>query len=120
MKLERVHSIVCVKFFRFMLLLLLLWSYSHVKQPTAEQLRIAQITEISSGSDDPKLHEKVSELMEMTQRTEEEACFALNECEFDMDRAVEYLFEQLPVVSKSIPDENHFAIAFLLNIFSFN
>lgn len=74
---------------------------SHVKQPTAEQIRIAQITEISTGSDDPKMREKVANLMEMTQRTEEEVCCALNECDNDMERAVEFLLERLPVVSIS-------------------
>ncbi|XP_031635892.1 protein lingerer isoform X2 [Contarinia nasturtii] len=69
----------------------------HVKQPTAEQIRIAQITEISTGSDDPKMREKVANLMETTQRTEEEVCCALYECDNDLDRAVIFLLEQLPV-----------------------
>lgn len=71
----------------------------HVKQPTAEQIRIAQITEISTGTEDPKMREKVANLMEMTQRTEEEVCCALYECDNDMERAVEFLLEKLPVVS---------------------
>lgn len=75
--------------------------YSHVKQPTAEQIRIAQITEIGSGPDDPKMREKVANLMEMTQRTEEEVCCALYECDNDLERAVEFLLETLPVVSNS-------------------
>lgn len=79
--------------------------FSHVKQPTAEQIRIAQITEISSGSDDPKMREKVANLMEMTQRTEEEVCCALYECDNDMERAVEFLLETLPVVSISPRNE---------------
>ncbi|XP_055317278.1 protein lingerer [Sitodiplosis mosellana] len=69
----------------------------HVKAPTAEQIRIAQITEISTGSDDPKMREKVANLMETTQRTEEEVCCALYECDNDLDRAVIFLFETLPV-----------------------
>lgn len=72
---------------------------SHVKAPTAEQIRIAQITEISTGSDDPKMREKVANLMETTQRTEEEVCCALYECDNDLDRAVIFLLETLPVVS---------------------
>lgn len=71
----------------------------HVKQPTAEQIRIAQITEINTGSDDPKMREKVASLMETTQRTEEEVCCALYECDNDLDRAATFLFETLPVVS---------------------
>lgn len=82
-------------------MLLLFIDFSHVKQPTAEQIRIAQITEISTGSDDPKMREKVANLMEMTQRTEEEVCCALYECDNDMERAVEFLLETLPVVSES-------------------
>lgn len=70
-----------------------------MKQPTAEQIRIAQITEINTGSDDPKMREKVASLMETTQRTEEEVCCALYECDNDLDRAATFLFETLPVVS---------------------
>lgn len=35
--------------------------------------------------------------MEMTQRSEEDVCCALYECDNDLDRAVMFLFEQLPV-----------------------
>lgn len=45
------------------------------------------------------MREKVASLMEMTQRSEEEVCCALYECDNDMDRAVEFLLETLPVVS---------------------
>lgn len=79
--------------------LYILFIFSHVKQPTAEQIRIAKISEISPGSDDPKMREKVVNLMEMTLRTEEDVCFALNECDYDMESAVEFLLESLPVVS---------------------
>lgn len=68
---------------------------SHVK-PTAEQIRIAQITEIKSGVQDPT-REKVSQLMEMTERSEEDACYALYECDNDVERAVIYLLENLEV-----------------------
>nr|XP_036223486.1 protein lingerer isoform X10 [Bactrocera oleae] len=68
---------------------------SHPK-PTAEQLRIAQITN-SNTSEDPQMREKVATLIEMTQRSEEEVCCALYECDNDMERAVVYLLETLPV-----------------------
>lgn len=45
------------------------------------------------------MREKVVSLMEMTQRSEEEVCCALYECDNEMDRAVEFLLETLPVVS---------------------
>uniref|UniRef100_A0A453YRK3 Protein lingerer n=1 Tax=Anopheles gambiae TaxID=7165 RepID=A0A453YRK3_ANOGA len=67
------------------------------KQPTAEQIRIAQITDIKSGMDDPKIQEKIQSLMETTQRSEEEVCCALQECDSDLDRAVIFLLETLPV-----------------------
>lgn len=47
--------------------------------------------------DDPKMREKVSNLMETTQRSEEDVCYALYECEYDLDRAVIFLLETLPV-----------------------
>ena len=56
-------------------------------QPTAEQIRIAQITEIKSGTQDPT-REKVSQLMELTERSEEDACLALYECDNDLGLAV--------------------------------
>lgn len=43
------------------------------------------------------MREKVANLMEMTQRSEEEVCCALNECDNDMDKAVLFLLETLPV-----------------------
>lgn len=45
------------------------------------------------------MREKVANLMETTQRTEEEVCCALYECDNDLDRAVIFLLETLPVVS---------------------
>ncbi|XP_028893459.2 protein lingerer isoform X3 [Zeugodacus cucurbitae] len=68
---------------------------SHPK-PTAEQLRIAQITN-SNTSEDPQMREKVATLIEMTQRSEEEVCCALYECDNDLELAVVYLLETLPV-----------------------
>lgn len=65
-------------------------------QPTAEQIRIAQITEIKSGAQDPT-REKVSQLMELTERSEEDACYALHECDNDVERAIVYLLENLEV-----------------------
>lgn len=67
-------------------------------KPTADQIRIAQITDVSSGQEDPKMREKVANLMEMTQRSEEEVCCALSECDNDLNRAVIFLLETLPVV----------------------
>lgn len=68
-------------------------------QATAEQLRIAQIIEPLNTIEDPQMREKVATLIEMTQRSEEEVCCALNECDNDLERAVVFLLETLPVVS---------------------
>ncbi|XP_055387119.1 protein lingerer isoform X5 [Condylostylus longicornis] len=67
------------------------------QKPTAEQMRIAQITDISSGNEDPKMREKVTTLIEMTQRSEEDVCCALYECDNNLERAVVFLLETLPV-----------------------
>lgn len=56
-------------------------------------------TDAKSGSDDPKMREKVAKLMETTQRSEDDVCCALYECDNDLDRAVIFLLETLPVVS---------------------
>lgn len=68
-------------------------------QPTADQIRIAQITDVNNGPEDPKMREKVAELMEMTHRSEEDVCCALSECDNDLNRAGLFLLETLPVVS---------------------
>lgn len=65
------------------------------QKPTAEQMRIAQITDINSA--DPKMGEKVATLIEMTQRSEEEVCCALYECDNNLEKAVVFLLETLPV-----------------------
>uniref|UniRef100_A0A1L8DI37 Protein lingerer n=1 Tax=Nyssomyia neivai TaxID=330878 RepID=A0A1L8DI37_9DIPT len=66
----------------------------HAK-PTAEQIRIAQITDIKGGMEDAKMQEKVASIMETTQRSEEDVCYALYECDNDLDRAVIFLLETL-------------------------
>ncbi|XP_059614649.1 protein lingerer isoform X5 [Phlebotomus argentipes] len=66
----------------------------HAK-PTAEQIRIAQITDIKGGHEDSKMQEKVAKIMETTQRSEEDVCYALYECDNDLDRAVIFLLETL-------------------------
>lgn len=45
------------------------------------------------------MREKVATLIEMTQRSEEEVCCALYECDNHLERAVVFLLETLPVVS---------------------
>ncbi|KAL7735881.1 hypothetical protein ACLKA6_002338 [Drosophila palustris] len=62
---------------------------------TTEQLRIAQITN-SSTTEDPQINEKVTLLLTMTQRSEEEVCCALNECDYDLQAAANFLIEILP------------------------
>ncbi|KAH8394773.1 hypothetical protein KR222_005153 [Zaprionus bogoriensis] len=62
---------------------------------TTEQLRIAQITN-SSTTEDPQINEKVTLLLTMTQRSEEEVCCALNECDYDLEAAANFLIEILP------------------------
>lgn len=64
---------------------------------TTEQLRIAQITN-SSTTEDPQIKEKVTLLLTMTQRSEEEVCCALNECDYDLEAAANFLIETLPQV----------------------
>lgn len=65
---------------------------------TTEQLRIAQITN-SSTTEDPQIKEKVTLLLTMTQRSEEEVCCALNECDYDLEAAANFLIEILPQAS---------------------
>jgi hypothetical protein len=72
--------------------------YSLSFQPTPEQIRIAQILEFKGGAQDPT-REKVIQLMEMTERSEEDACLALYECDNDVEQAAIYLLENLEIGS---------------------
>lgn len=46
-----------------------------------------------SKSDDPLIKEKVKQVIEMTHRDENEVCLVLHECEYDVELAVNMLFE---------------------------
>ncbi|XP_055921487.1 protein lingerer isoform X6 [Eupeodes corollae] len=72
-------------------------SQPKVLKPTLDQIRIAQAAEINTVAEDPKMPEKVATLIEMTQRSEEEVCCALYECDNNLERAVVFLLETLPV-----------------------
>nr|CAD7569214.1 unnamed protein product [Timema californicum] len=60
-------------------------------QPTAEQMRIAQI--IDTRTEDPDLKDKIKQVMDATRKTEDEVCTALHDCDNDLDRAVNMLLE---------------------------
>lgn len=60
-------------------------------QPTAEQMRLAQI--IESKTEDPDLKDKIKQVMDATRKTEDEVCTALHDCDNDPDRAVNMLLE---------------------------
>ncbi|EEB12834.1 lingerer, putative [Pediculus humanus corporis] len=60
-------------------------------QPTAEQMRIAQI--IDRRTDDSKLKEKIKQIMDATRKTEDEVITALHDCDNDLDSAVNMLLE---------------------------
>lgn len=47
----------------------------------------------TSKNEDPTLKDMVKHLIEMTQRSEEEVCLALHECDNDITRAVELLID---------------------------
>ncbi|XP_055839689.1 protein lingerer isoform X9 [Episyrphus balteatus] len=72
-------------------------SQPKVLKPTLDQIRIAQAAEVNTVAEDPKMPEKVATLIEMTQRSEEEVCCALYECDNNLERAVVFLLETLPV-----------------------
>jgi len=60
-------------------------------QPTAEQMRLAQI--IDTKTEDPDLKDKIKQVMDATRKTEDEVCTALHDCDNDPDRAVNMLLE---------------------------
>ncbi|KAL0279068.1 UNVERIFIED_CONTAM: hypothetical protein PYX00_000700 [Menopon gallinae] len=60
-------------------------------QPTAEQMRIAQL--ISKEEDDTNLKEKVKQVMDATRKTEDDAITALHDSDHDINKAVNMLLE---------------------------
>lgn len=60
-------------------------------QPTAEQIRIAQI--IDTKAEDPTLKEKIKQVMDATRRSEDEVLTALHDCDNDPDAAVDLILE---------------------------
>ncbi|KAF5282550.1 hypothetical protein FQA39_LY04957 [Lamprigera yunnana] len=48
-----------------------------------------------SKNDDPGIKEKVRQLIEMTRRSEEEVCLALYECDYNVEHAINMLFENM-------------------------
>lgn len=58
-------------------------------QQNTDALRNAKIRDM----DDPSMKEMVCKVIEMTERPEEHVCFALHECEFDVNLAVNLLLE---------------------------
>ncbi|KAI0237344.1 hypothetical protein LSAT2_012142 [Lamellibrachia satsuma] len=60
-------------------------------QPTAEQMRIAQMT--SGCDEDPEIKKKINQIIELTGRTTDDALVALHDCDYDLNGAVEQLLE---------------------------
>ncbi|XP_076330481.1 ubiquitin-associated protein 2-like [Tachypleus tridentatus] len=62
-------------------------------QPTAEQIRIAQIINDANKNEDPDLLVKVEQVMEITKKSKDDAVIALHDCDNDPDKAVTLLLE---------------------------
>lgn len=62
------------------------------QQPHPEQLRIAQLLD-NAKSEDPKLKEKLKQIMEATQKSMDEAFVALHDSDYDPNKAVNLLLE---------------------------
>ena len=54
--------------------------------PTSEQLRLAQITQSQDNSADPQRKAKISQVMDITGKTEDEVATALFDCGWDTTR----------------------------------
>ncbi|XP_046996381.1 protein lingerer isoform X3 [Schistocerca americana] len=63
-------------------------------QPTAEQMRIAQI--IETKPEDPDLKDKIKQVMDATRKSEDEVVTALHDCDNDPNKAVNMLLEGIP------------------------
>ncbi|XP_046661479.1 protein lingerer isoform X2 [Homalodisca vitripennis] len=64
--------------------------------PTAEQMRMAEI--MDTKKDDLVSKDIIKQVMDLTQKTEDEALTALHDCDYDVNRAINYLLEGSPKV----------------------
>lgn len=62
-------------------------------QATAEQLRIAEITNVTTEQDSAELHKKIKNIVEFTGRSQDEAAMALHDCDGNVEEAINYLLE---------------------------
>jgi len=62
--------------------------------PTSEQLRLAQITQSQDATMDPMRKAKISQVMDITGKTEDEVATALFDCSWDETKAIELLLEE--------------------------
>lgn len=68
----------------------------------------------SNKSEDPSIKEKVKIVIEMTQRSEEEVCLALHECDYDTQLAINMLYETLGTVSICIISITTIILVFII------
>jgi len=62
--------------------------------PTSEQLRLAQITQSQDNTMDPQRKAKISQVMDITGKSEDEVATALFDCGWDAARAIDMLLEE--------------------------
>ncbi|OQR77169.1 hypothetical protein BIW11_07285 [Tropilaelaps mercedesae] len=62
-------------------------------QATAEQLRIAEITNVTTEQDSVELHKKIKNVVEFTGRSQDEAAMVLHDCDGDVEEAINFLLE---------------------------
>merc|ERR1712020_115076 len=62
--------------------------------PTSEQLRLAQITQSQDNTMDPQRKAKISQVMDITGKSEDEVATALFDCGWDPARAIDMLLEE--------------------------
>lgn len=69
-------------------------THQHQQQPTAEQIRLAQLID-DKKHDQPEVQEIVRRVLDVVaQSTEEEALVALYDCDYDYEKAVALLIEK--------------------------
>ena len=62
--------------------------------PTSEQLRLAQITQSQDNTMDPQRKAKISQVIDITGKSEDEVATALFDCGWDAARAIDMLLEE--------------------------
>ena len=64
------------------------------REPTSEELRLAQITQGADSNKDPQRKATINQIMEITGKSEDDVATALFDTDWDENRAIDLLLDE--------------------------